>query len=278
MSFSIGFIGGGNMARAILTGAVTDYPKSKLFVADRHQANRDYFSQQLGITACKHFSEFIQKVDLLILAIKPQGFPELFAELRPHIKESLSIISIAAGVTTTSIQQGLGLTKQPVIRVMPNTPATINLGASALYATKETPKMLKEFTDTLFSTCGITVWVPKEEQLSAAVAVSGSSPAYFFYIMEIMTEMGVNLGLTPESSALLTKQSLLGAARYSLKSEESLATLKQNVISPNGTTEAAIKSFLEDDLAGTIQRGMEAAAKRDRMLSEEIATLLTTTD
>lgn len=268
---NIGFIGGGNMARAILTGLTQSFSKQQLFVSDRNLDKREYFREELGIQATESYHDFIDRLDVVILAIKPQGFPELLKELKASLRSDQLVISIAAGITTKAISKGLGERGFPIVRTMPNTPATIGLGATALFANNTVSKTQKKLADTIFKSCGVTAWLEEETQLSAAVAVSGSSPAYFFYLMECMVNMGEKLGLSRENSDILTKQAMLGAARFSQTSKDSLSQLKKNVMSPEGTTERAIFALEDAKLETIIEDAMRAAFDRDRELSEIIS-------
>lgn len=267
----IGFIGGGNMARAILTSLSKQKAQFSLFVCDRNAEKRDYFQESLGITASEHYQDFIADLDIIILAIKPQGFPALLTELKPLLKPHQLVISIAAGVSVEAILRGLGTTQHAVIRVMPNTPSTIGLGASAIYANAEVSSAQRAITDTIFNSCGVTAWLQEEKLISAAVAVSGSSPAYIYYLMDIMMKVGMQMGLDETSSKTLTQQAVLGSARYSQLSDLSLETLKKNVMSPKGTTEQAIFSLENNQLDRIITEAMQAAFNRDQELSNIIS-------
>lgn len=268
---SIGFIGGGNMARAILTSLSEPKDQFNLFVCDRNEAKRQYFQESLGVTASADYHDFIESLDIIVLAIKPQGFPALLAELKPLIKPHQLIISVAAGVSVSAILRGLGKEQHPVIRVMPNTPSTIGLGASAIFANAEVSESQRTITDAVFNSCGVTAWLEDEKLISAAVAVSGSSPAYIYYLMEIMTKVGIKMGLDETSSKTLTQQAVLGSARYSQLSDLTLETLKKNVMSPKGTTEQAIFSLENNHLDRIIEEAMNAAFNRDQELSEIIS-------
>lgn len=271
MSQSIGFIGGGNMARAILTSLSQHENSHQLFVCDRNLEKREFFEKTLKVTASADYRDFINKLDVIILAIKPQGFPALLAELKPLIQPHQLIISIAAGVSVDAILRGLGKSSHPIVRVMPNTPSTIGLGASAIYANNEVSEDDKAITDTIFQSCGITAWLQEERLISAAVAVSGSSPAYLFYLMEIMAKVGESMGLDAKSSLALTQQAVLGAAKYSQEANLPLETLKKNVMSPQGTTERAIFSLENNHLDHIVKEAMQAAFDRDQELSEIIS-------
>ncbi len=263
------------MARAILTSLSQEnsdpHEGYSLFVCDRNADKRHFFQDTLKVTATEDYHDFIDQLDIIVLAIKPQGFPALLAELKPILKPYQLIISIAAGVSIEAILRGLGKESHPVIRVMPNTPATIGLGASAIYANKEVSEEARAITNYIFESCGITAWLASEELISAAVAVSGSSPAYLFYLMDIMTKTGVAMGLDEKNSLALTQQAVLGSAKYSQCSELSLETLKQNVMSPKGTTEQAIFSLENNGLDRIITEAMHAAFNRDKALSDIIS-------
>ncbi len=272
MTTHIGFIGGGNMARAILTSLSKKTETSlSLYVCDRNQEKRDFFTDELNINASADYRDFIDTLDIIVLAIKPQGFPKLLAEIKPLLKSNQLIISIAAGVSVDAILRGIGQTNHPVVRVMPNTPSTIGLGATGIYANNAVSAESKAIVEMIFSSCGITAWLAEESLISAVVAVSGSSPAYIFYLMDIMAKVGESMGLDAENSLKLTQQAVLGAARYSQLAGIPLETLKKNVMSPNGTTERAIFSLEDDHLDQVIARAMQATYNRDQELSEIIS-------
>ncbi len=270
----IGFIGGGNMARAILSGLVKEFPKEQLFVSDLNEENCTFFRETLGIEASQDFHDFIEKVDIILIAIKPQGFATLLPQLAPLIRHDQLIISIAAGVDTETIATALQKAEQPIIRVMPNTPATIGYGASGLFANAFVNDEERRLATTIFNACGRTLWVEDEAKMSAVVALSGSSPAYFFYLLEIMASVGEELGIGEAESAELAMQSMLGAAKYAQESPLSLTQLKKNVMSPEGTTEQAIFSLERDNLPEVVRRAMKACAERDQSLSKEVSSAI----
>lgn len=272
MRYKIGFIGGGNMSQAILSGLTAKGSPYELYVCDRNENKRHFFTATLGVKATHDYREFIETVDVIVLAIKPQGFPALLAELKPLIKPHQLILSIAAGIPIEAIARGLGQAENQIaiVRAMPNTPSSIGLGATGLYGNTATNDTQKAIVSTLFESCGAITWLQSEALISAVVAVSGSSPAYFFYIMDIMTKVGESMGLDPESSLILTQQAMLGAARYSQKAGIPLETLKKNVMSPKGTTEQAVFSLERDHLDDVLKRAMQAAYDRDQVLSKEI--------
>ncbi|UNM95217.1 pyrroline-5-carboxylate reductase [Ignatzschineria rhizosphaerae] len=267
----IGFIGGGNMARAILTSLSEQQDLFKLFVCDRNADKRQFFQDTLGVSASADYRDFMESLDIVVLAVKPQGFPSLLDELKSLIKPHQLIISVAAGVSVEAILRGIGQKSHPIIRVMPNTPSTIGLGASAIYANGEVSESQQAITQTIFSSCGVTAWLQEEQLISAAVAVSGSSPAYIYYLMEIMTKVGIEMGLDETSSKTLTQQAVLGSAKYSQLSDLSLETLKKNVMSPKGTTEQAIFSLENNHFDRIIKEAMSAAFDRDQELSKIIS-------
>lgn len=275
MAKSIGFIGGGNMARAILTSLSQNNRDESgdysLFVCDRNLEKRLFFQNELNVVASENYHDFIDDLDIIVLAIKPQGFPDLLAELKLRLKPHQLVISIAAGVSIEAILRGLSRESHPIVRVMPNTPATIGLGASAIYANNEVSEKDRAITDSIFTSCGITAWLESEDLISAAVAVSGSSPAYLFYLMDIMTKAGIEMGLDAQSSLALTQQAVLGSAKYSQLSDLPLETLKKNVMSPKGTTEQAIFSLENNELDRIITEAMQAAFNRDKALSKIIS-------
>lgn len=259
LSLKLGFIGGGNMAQAIISGLLASgMPAEQIMVSDPVDAIRDLLSSK-GVQTTTDNETLIEFCDTLVLAIKPQLFEPVLSPLQGKLTSQV-VLSIAAGVTIDSISKLLGHNK--VVRAMPNTPALIQTGATGLYAGDEINAKDKADCETILSATGVVIWVDSEDKLHAVTAVSGSAPAYFFYVMESMIEAGQQLGLTEEQAKLLTLQTAYGASKMAIESEDTPAILRQKVTSPNGTTHAAIESMKADGLDKIIAKGMQACVDR----------------
>lgn len=260
----IGFFGAGNMAEALARGLLSGgVPATDIIVSDLSEARRKHFAETLGIRATGDSREVLANGDVLIFAVKPQNIPELIAILSGHDGRRL-FISICAGVSTGFIEKGLG--EQPrVVRAMPNTPMLVGAGVSAIAkgrsATDEDLAVARE----IFETAGKVI-VVKERMMDAVTALSGSGPAYFFYLVEAMAEAGVRLGLPEEAAMELARETAFGAGKMLRECPEPPAELRRKVTSPGGTTFAAISRMDEAGMKATIIKALEAAAARSKEL------------
>ncbi len=266
---TIGFIGGGNMAEALIKGIVACgvYAPDNVLVSDIRAERLEFLADRYGVTATGSNSELASKVEAIVLAVKPQNMIDVLGGLTDAIGPETLVISIAAGITVANLAAVLG--EIAIIRVMPNTPALIGEGASALFANEQAEPFLEEAVS-IFSSVGKAVAVNEEDLIDAVTAVSGSGPAYYFLLMEEMIKAGVELGLSEDVARDLVLQTARGAgllATEADKNGESPAELRRKVTSPGGTTEAAIKVFKE----GKIGELVSAAATRARERSRELA-------
>ena len=266
---TIGFIGGGNMAEALIRGIVAAeiYAPQNVLVSDIRGEQLEFLADNYGVTAAESNSELASKVETVVLAVKPQNMIDVLEGVKDAIGPETLVISIAAGITVANLAALLG--EIAIIRVMPNTPALIGEGASALFA-NEQAKPLLEKALSVFSSVGRAVVVDDEDLIDAVTAVSGSGPAYYFLLMEEMIKAGVELGLPEDVAKDLVLQTARGAgllATEADKNGESPAGLRRKVTSPGGTTEAAIKVFKE----GKIDELVSAAISRARERSRELA-------
>ena len=267
---TIGFIGGGNMAEALIKGIVAAgiYAPENVLVSDIRAERLEYLTDKYGVTAAASNSELAAKVDILVLSVKPQKMTEVLEDLKGAIVAGTLVVSIAAGIKAANITAVLG--EMAIIRVMPNTPALIGEGASALFA-NESAKPQLEKTLKIFSSVGRAVVVDDEDLIDAVTAVSGSGPAYFFLLMEEMVKAAVELGLSESVAKDLVLQTAKGAgllAAEADKNGESPAELRRKVTSPGGTTEAAIKVFTEGKISDLVSAAMTRARDRGRELSK----------
>ncbi|MDN3234461.1 MULTISPECIES: pyrroline-5-carboxylate reductase [unclassified Pseudomonas] len=265
----IAFIGAGNMAASLIGGLLAQGLLASCITASNPDAaQRSALESDHGIQTFTSNLEAAQQADVIVLSVKPQVMKSVCEELSSALTGTQLIVSVAAGITCASLTQWLG--ERALVRCMPNTPALLRQGASGLYANEHVSSTQRDQAEQLLSAVGLTVWVEDEKQLDAVTAVSGSGPAYFFLMMEAMTQAGEALGLDRETSARLTLQTALGAAQMALNSEASPAELRRRVTSPGGTTEQAIKTFQEGGFEALVQQALSAAARRSAELAEEL--------
>lgn len=265
---TICFIGAGNMATSLIGGLIANqFPAANIIASDINSVQLDALQAQFHIRTQSDNNLAIQNADIVMLAVKPQVMQMVCRSLTNTAHRPL-FISIAAGVRAPDIDRWLG-GRQHIIRCMPNTPALVGLGASALYANAAVTRAHKLEANNILSGTGITVWVEQESELDAVTAISGSGPAYFFLFIEALQNAAVELGLSQETAVSLTRQTALGAATMAL--DKDVATLRQQVTSKGGTTEQAIKSFLENKLPQLVEDATRAAADRSVELAEELA-------
>ena len=266
---NITFIGGGNMAQALIGGLVArGMPKTRIMVSDPVYQIQELLQQQ-DIKTTDNNIEAIASADIIVLAIKPQMLAQVLAPLAAHIKDQL-IVSIVAGAPIKLISKLLGGYER-IVRVMPNTPALVQCGAHGAYASEEVSTEDRELAGKVLAATGLVIWVDAEKKIDAVTALSGSGPAYFFYLMESMIQAGKNLGLDEKTASALTLQTALGAAQMAITSEHTPAQLRRNVTSPNGTTQAAIETFDHYQVSQHIQAALAAAEKRSETLAQELA-------
>ncbi len=266
---TIGFIGSGNMAEALIKGitAAKLYEPQSVFISDIRPERLDVLAKEYGVIPAKDNAALAGKVDILVLSIKPQNMTEALDSIKDTLGADTLVISIAAGIKTANITAVLG--EIAVVRVMPNTPALIGAGAAALFANEKAKSQMQNALD-IFSAVGVAVVVEDEDLIDAVTAVSGSGPAYFFLLMEQMIQAGRQLGLSGEVAKKLVLQTAKGAALLAVerdKAGETPAELRQKVTSPGGTTEAALKVFAQAKLSETIIAGITRARDRGRELS-----------
>jgi len=268
---TIGFIGAGNMAASLIGGLVArGFAAQQLCAADPNADALQALTQQYGIHVCANNAEVANRADILLLAVKPQLMKTVLTDLAPFIQTRHLVISIAAGINITSIEQWLG-GAPAVVRCMPNTPALVQQGASGLIANTQVNAAQREQAEKILQAVGMALWLDNEAQMDAVTAVSGSGPAYFFLLMEAMIAAGEQLGLSTETSRALTLQTALGAAQMARNSEVDPAELRRRVTSPGGTTERAIAYFEQQNLRGIVEGALQAASTRSQELSQQLS-------
>lgn len=265
----ISFIGGGNMARSLLGGLIADgVPAGCLGVAEPDAARRAALQREFGIDAGADNFAAAAAAEVTVLAVKPQVTPAVAREIAPALAAGdRLVISIAAGIRSPDLERWLG-GGAAVVRAMPNTPALLGCGATALYAgTGVTPEQ-RELAESILRAVGSVSWVEREAQMDTVTALSGSGPAYFFLLIEAMAEAAIERGLPGELARLLAVETALGAARMALESEEPIDALRQRVTSPGGTTEAALAALEEGDFRALVATALGRAETRSRELAD----------
>lgn len=266
---SIAFIGGGNMARSLIGGLIADgHPPARIHVADPDPERLAGLAAEFGIRSAADNTSAAGQADAVVLAVKPQVMRTVAVELAPALRgrEAL-VISIAAGVRVADLAAWLG-NEVAIVRSMPNTPALVQAGATALYANARVSAEQRSLAESLLRAAGITCWLDDERLMDAVTAVSGSGPAYFFLLIELLEATAARLGLPPDTARLLTQQTALGAAKMALESRDSAATLRRQVTSPGGTTEAALKVLEDGGIRELFERALRAAATRANELGD----------
>lgn len=265
----ITFIGAGNMATSLIGGLLAQgIPASHIRASDPGAEQRAKVAAEFGIELFESNAEAIAGADVVVLATKPQVLKGVSQALAPSLQPGQLIVSIAAGITCASLASWLG--DVAIVRCMPNTPALLRQGVSGLYANAKVSAAQRLQAEQLLSAVGLALWLDEEQLIDAVTAVSGSGPAYFFLLIEAMTAAGEKLGLPRATAAQLTLQTALGAARMATESDVEAAELRRRVTSPNGTTEAAIKTFQAGGFEALVQQALDAAARRSAELAEQL--------
>jgi len=259
------------MASSIIGGLVeSGHPPALISAADPFPASLQRLSEIAPVKVCADNAEAVAGADVVIMAVKPQVMAEATNSIARAVRANRAlVISIAAGITITSMQARLG-PQAAIVRCMPNTPALVGCGASALFANANVSPAQRDHAEAILGAVGITCWVPGEAELDAITALSGSGPAYFFLFIEAMIDAGVELGLDRETATAMALQTGLGAARMGLESDVDLVELRRRVTSPGGTTERAIDSFENGGLRRIVAQAMHAAADRAAEMAREM--------
>ncbi len=263
----LAFIGGGNMAGAIIGGLIRQgMQPSQITVIEPFAETAARLHKDLGVTVLHKADSALGAAQLVVWAVKPQVFKDAAASVAAHTRQALHL-SVAAGIRTDSICQWLGTGR--VVRSMPNTPALIGQGITALFACSGVSSAEKAQVEQVIATTGQHLWVERESLLDAVTALSGSGPAYVFFFLEAMTEAGVGMGLDAEQAYRLAVATFQGASSLAAASSESPELLRQRVTSRGGTTYAAITSMESAGLKAAFVRAMQAAEQRARELGDE---------
>ncbi len=264
---SIAFIGGGNMARALISGlARSGHAMDRVLVIEPDGARAQGLAEAFGVRVKSRQVKGIRECRLVVLAVKPQQLQGVLSSLASRLAADSTLLSVVAGVDGARIRQWLGDDGANValVRAMPNTPAQVGSGVAALFS--EADGVHRDRAQYLLAASGEVLWVDQEAQLHAVTAISGSGPAYFFLLAELLQASGVAMGLSAEVAATLAAHTAQGAGRMLVAARGDAAGLRQQVTSPNGTTQAALDVMYDEGLPDIIRRAVQTAHKRSREL------------
>lgn len=259
------------MASSLISGLIASgHSPSQIWVSDVNQDTLQSLASTLNVNVSINNDAVINEVDVVVLAVKPQilrAVAETSAALL-QAKQAL-VVSIAAGISQTSLSRWIG-EKVAIVRCMPNTPALVLTGATALHANPNVTDEQRDLAENILRAVGISLWVADESELDIVTAVSGSGPAYYFLLMESMEKAAIEMGLSKETARLLIQQTALGAAKIALESNESPEQLRNRVTSPGGTTQRAIETFERGDFSQLVSKALHAAKERSIEMSKQL--------
>jgi len=266
----IGFIGGGNMASSLINGLITSgHSPQHLWVSDINPDTLKVLTENFNINTSASNDAVINAVDVIVLAVKPQTLSSVAKDAAALIQQKKPlVVSIAAGISQHSLSQWLGA-DTAIVRCMPNIPALVLTGATALHANARVTSEQCNLAENIMRSVGIALWVNDESELDAVTAVSGSGPAYYFLLMEAMEKAALELGLSEVTARLLVQQTALGAAKIALESSESPEQLRKRVTSPGGTTQQAIETFEQGGFIQLVSKALHAARDRSIEMSKQ---------
>jgi pyrroline-5-carboxylate reductase len=261
----ITFIGGGNMSEALIAGLIkAGHDAASITVTDTEQPKLDHFTEQYGIQTSTDNVAAIAQANVIVLGVKPQVIAPVLESIGNRIPEGATVISIAAGIAISNMNNFSKRDNLSFVRVMPNTPALVGEGMSVLFSAAE--QQHKDNAEYILAASGKTAWVQEERLLHAVTAVSGSGPAYFFLLAEAMQAAGESLGLSKDLASQLANQTAMGAGKMLAESGRDAATLRRQVTSPGGTTQAALDTMYESEFPIAVRKAIQAAHKRSREL------------
>lgn len=265
----ITFLGGGNMAAALIGGLVKQgFDAAGVQVVELTAEGRDKLASQFGVRAIDALDDQALACDVLVLAVKPQQLKAAVAPIAGRLSSQV-VVSIAAGLRLADIGRWLGDYRK-LVRAMPNTPALIGAGITGLFADASVDAAGRAAAEQVLAAVGSTVWVPDEAQIDGVTAISGSGPAYVFHFIECLQASGEAIGFDAATARKLAIDTVLGAAKLAAGSDESPGVLRERVTSKGGTTEAALKSFAADGLPAIVERAVKAAEARGRELGDQL--------
>lgn len=267
---NICFIGGGNMATALIGGLLKrGYTAAELRVVEINAENRTRLHGEFGVQAVAELAAGMAGSDVVVLAVKPQQLREVCGQLSPLLRGQL-IVSIAAGIRAADIS--CWLNTKNIVRCMPNTPALIQSGVTGLYALPEVSAAQREVAGNILDAVGSSVWLQEESMLDAVTAISGSGPAYVFYFIEAMQQAALELGLNQAQARNLVIDTFLGATKLARAGTDEVSVLRARVTSKNGTTERALLSMEKDEVKRHIVAAIHAAAVRSKEMGDELGS------
>lgn len=266
---TIAFVGGGNMASAIIGGLIAKgRAATEFIVVDPSDAQRASLRERFGVTTLPVIDDSVRLADLIVMAVKPQQMQAAARALQP-LPPDTAVMTIAAGIRLADLSRWLG-GHDRLIRAMPNTPALIHQGITGLHAPDAVPATARDAADALMAAVGQTLWLKDEALLDAVTAVSGSGPAYVFYAIEAVQAAAEKLGFTADEARALTLQTFIGAAALAARSEDPPAVLRERVTSKGGTTERALATLDAAGVKAAMIEAVEAACARSRELGDDL--------
>jgi len=274
MTNRIAFVGGGNMATGLIGGLIArGTPPSSIVVADPEASQRSRLEHDYGVKTVADAPTAVVGARTVVLAVKPQQMAQVARSIADQVAAAGAlVISVAAGIRLQDLARWLG-PGVPLIRTMPNRPALIGAGITALYAMPGVDAASRLTAETILAACGPTVWVTDESQLDVVTAVSGSGPAYFFLLIECLEAAGTELGLDPVTARRLAVETARGSGRMAAEAAESPAELRAQVTSKGGTTAAALEVLEAAGVRGIFAAAVAAGARRSTALAQEFGTL-----
>jgi pyrroline-5-carboxylate reductase len=266
----LAILGGGNMGRALIGGMLRRGTRPEhITVGESSEAAREALSADFGVQATADNAAAVEPAAVIVLAVKPQVAGAVLAPLQPALQRARPVvISIAAGIRLAALESWCGA-GVPVVRAMPNRPALVGAGATGLFAPASVAGTHREVAERVMQAVGEVIWVGAEDDLDVVTALSGSGPAYFFLVAELLTQGAIDLGLDPAAARRLAIATLHGSGQLAHAGDGDLARMRAEVTSKGGTTEAAVKSFEAADLRGIVARALEAATRRSRELAAQ---------
>jgi pyrroline-5-carboxylate reductase len=268
-SVGISFIGGGNMARGLIGGLLSQgVAPDRILVADPASGQLESLHSDYGVRVTSDNFAAVRSADVVVLAVKPQELRAVTTLLREELAARQPLlISVAAGIRSSDIQRWAG--GVPVVRAMPNRPALHGKGVTALLATPEVSAQRRALAEEILGAVGATLWLEREADLDVVTAISGSGPAYYFLLTEILEQTGIALGLSPQVSRRLAIETAYGAGSMAREARESAAMLREQVTSRGGTTEAALRHLEAQNVRAIFAAAITAAARRSAQLADE---------
>lgn len=263
----IAFIGGGNMASALIAGLAGK--GHAIHVVDLNADALARLAAAYGVSTAGRIDAAVAAAEVVVLAVKPQNMREVAGQLLPHLQAATLVLSIAAGIRAADLSRWLG-GHAVIVRTMPNTPALVGKGITGMVAMAGVSPAQKEAADNILRAVGSTIWLDHEDLIDPVTAVSGSGPAYVFYFIEALQQAAEELGLSPEQGRQLALATFDGAATLALQSPDSVSVLRERVTSKGGTTFAALSSMEADAVKPAIIRAVKAAAARGAGLGQEL--------